>query len=105
MLQTTTGSCTRKYAQAQTRNNAGTNPQQRRHKIRNTCARNVKNAQNAQRQKPATVKTRNKTLQTRNGKTSASIKCTPFWRFVGGYWVITTKPFIGKPFCSNAFTR
>ena len=70
MLQTTTGSCTRKYAQAQTRNNAGTNPQQRRHKPATTQAqnpqhlraRNVKNAQQRRhkRAKRATSKTRNR---------------------------------------------
>jgi hypothetical protein len=81
MLQTTTGSCTRKYAQAQTRNNAGTNQQQRRHKIRNTSARATSktrnnagtNAQNAQRQKPATVKNAQQKLQACNGKTRASV--------------------------------
>jgi len=65
MLQTTTGSCTRKYAQAQ-------NQQQRRHKIRNTSARNVKNAQQ-RRHKRATVKNAQPKLQACDGKTRASV--------------------------------
>ena len=57
MLQTTTGSCTRKYAPAQTRNNAGTKPATPARATSKT--RNVKNAQQK--------------LQACDGKTRASV--------------------------------
>jgi hypothetical protein len=73
MLQTTTGSCTRKYAQAQ-------NAQQRWHKPATTQAQNPQHlrAQRQKRAKRATSKTRNRKnaqqkLQACNGKTRASV--------------------------------
>ena len=83
MNQTTTSSCTRKYAQGSRQKSATQHAQQQQ-----------KNAQQ-----------RIHKLQTRNGKTSASIERATRSCFVGGNWVITSKPFVAKPFRSNAFAR
>ena len=84
MSQTPTSICTRKYAQGS-------------HKKRNSTR--------ATKKRKSTPQQRMRKLQTRNGKTSASIKRATRSCFVGGYWTFASKPFVAKPFRGNAFTR
>lgn len=95
MNQTITGSSTRKYAQGS----------QQKAQLNARNKKIINNNKKSRNSKLTNANTHTHKLQTRNGKTSTSIECATGSSFVGGNWVITSKPFVAKPFSCNALTR